>query len=725
MKRPTIALACIMKNEEKNLPILLASVAGCFDEIHITDTGSTDRSVEIAKELGATVHHFEWCQNFAAARNASFEPIKTDYIAWLDLDDCLKDPDRFIEWRDTVMETADYWMATYHYSSNEKDEPTCSFLRERVFRRLAGFKWKYPVHEGMVPIDPKKPVKANMTSAWSVRHRRTSEDLAKDKGRNLAIFEANREKLDVRMQYYWGKELFENQRSREAIPHLLEALSSPELEMHDRLLGLQYCSYSLLMEKDFERAIDLSMKGTHLAPHRAEFWVLIADTYIQKGLISEAIPFYQAAKSCLFNDSAKTGFSGALFLFKDHYTWYPRNNLARIWVQMGDIPKALQEAQECYDLYGHPETKEMLTELIRIQSTTVAAAVAQDCEDIVFSCHQQTFYEWDWGIYKSKGVGGSETAVCEMAKHLYDLSGRKVKIFSNVSNKRDFYGVEYIPAHEMGDYLATHKPYAHIAWRHNKKITNAPTYLWCHDLVTPGAEHTHYTKLLALSPFHRSYIRAIQNVPKEKIRITRNGVDPSRFAIREPRMKVGNRVVYRSSPDRGLVQTILVMDKVREQVPDAELHVFYGFDNMYKNNAGAQADEMKKMVRERPWITYHGNVEQNKLSQECGNAKVWLYPTNFLETSCIGAMESLCEGVYPVVRAYGALKDTLRVAHEKGMCTMLDRDCETEQEIQDYASATVVALKEDYWKKVQVDPETFSWRQVAHEWLEWMKEDRG
>ena len=46
MNRPTLALCCILKDEIKNLPQLLSSVKDCFDEIHLTDTGSTDGSIE-------------------------------------------------------------------------------------------------------------------------------------------------------------------------------------------------------------------------------------------------------------------------------------------------------------------------------------------------------------------------------------------------------------------------------------------------------------------------------------------------------------------------------------------------------------------------------------------------------------------------------------------------------------------------------------------------------
>src|SRR4051812_3688343 len=99
MSRPTIALACICKNEMNNFAEFFRSIKGCFDEVHITDTGSTDGSAEYLAELAASgrdkevlgcplkVHNFKWIDDFGAARNYSFSHVATDFVMWLDLDD--------------------------------------------------------------------------------------------------------------------------------------------------------------------------------------------------------------------------------------------------------------------------------------------------------------------------------------------------------------------------------------------------------------------------------------------------------------------------------------------------------------------------------------------------------------------------------------------------------------------------------------------------------------
>ena len=65
-----ITLCLIARDEERFLPACLASVRGAVDEIVVVDTGSADRTREIAAEAGALVVDFPWCDDFAAARNA-------------------------------------------------------------------------------------------------------------------------------------------------------------------------------------------------------------------------------------------------------------------------------------------------------------------------------------------------------------------------------------------------------------------------------------------------------------------------------------------------------------------------------------------------------------------------------------------------------------------------------------------------------------------------------
>ena len=545
---------------------------------------------------------------------------------------------------------------------------------------------------------------------------RTDADLQKDKLRNLSLFEKHKDSLDARMQYYYGKELFEAQKPMEASAVLMKVLSSHELELHDRILAIQYATFCYGVCNQYERVIDVAHTGLQIAPLRAEFHTAIGDSYLKMGRLQEALPFFQAAKNCPVQNSLNS--TAPIFQSEDAYTVYPRNQIARIYANLGMLDEAYAESDECIKKYMSAESKVIQEEVIRMRSLMRGTATAKPCDDIVITCPPQAPYLWDADIAKEKSMGGSETACIEMAYWLHKLSGRAVKVFNVREQDKVCDGVEYIDCRKLSQYMADHKPWVHIAWRHTNKITDAPTFIWCHDLLTPGVEHTqNYIKAFCLTAFHADFMKTMQNVPAGKIHITRNGLKPKLFE--GPKLaKDLTKVVYPSSPDRGLDRAMLVMDKVRERYPDLKLHVFYGIEHLPKWGHQALHDKLIKMFAERPWVIYHGATQQQKLVDHFKEAIIWLHPADFIETSCITAMEMIAAGVYPVTRRLGGLKDTLALPEKEGMATLLDSDCITDAEYQLYIEAMCSALEDKKWERVSIDPNKLSWETVAREWLD-------
>ena len=82
-----ISVCIIAKNEEKMLQQCLQSVKDIAYEIIVVDTGSTDKTVEIAKNFNAKIYHFEWQDDFALARNESLKYANGDFIFVIDADE--------------------------------------------------------------------------------------------------------------------------------------------------------------------------------------------------------------------------------------------------------------------------------------------------------------------------------------------------------------------------------------------------------------------------------------------------------------------------------------------------------------------------------------------------------------------------------------------------------------------------------------------------------------
>ncbi len=140
---PKISACMIVKNEEEFLPNCLNSIKDVVDEIIIVDTGSTDNTVNIAKEFKAKVYHHPWNNSFSEARNASLKYASGDWIFQIDADEELERSDIPIL-RDAI-NTESYNGIIIAIHSIIKDG-THKFYHPRIFRRGKGF-YKDIIHE--------------------------------------------------------------------------------------------------------------------------------------------------------------------------------------------------------------------------------------------------------------------------------------------------------------------------------------------------------------------------------------------------------------------------------------------------------------------------------------------------------------------------------------------------------------------------------------------------
>lgn len=731
-KRPTIALSMIVKNEAHNLGPLFSSIQGCFDEIHITDTGSTDNTVEILKsdkiqELAGCpviVHHFEWCDDFAKARQHGYDLIgdNIDYIMWMDGDDVLSDKDAFKHWRDNTMHCAHYWLVNYNYAY-DGGRPVATFFRERITKNNHGYFWNYFLHEGLIN-DGKRKVTQQFCPSFTINHMRTEDDIKADRSRNITIFEkhiASGEEFPPRMHYYYGKELFDNGDYAKAVDILQKVCAyGPEidLQIHDRVMAQQCLALSYGQCGKWDHSLNVALNGLQLEPGRAELFICIGEALSQLQKVNEAKLFFEAAKHCQGGDVG-----GSIYSSPVARDIYPSERLAEIYINQYNIEAAEREL-ETLKACNSPNVDQIQQRIDMIKTKNVMPQEGEllHTEDIVITTPPQSIVgEWDELVLQQKGLGGSETACVEIARQLKKQTGRPVKVFMP-RKTRDIMpsGVEYIPFSHLEGYFRKYKPFRHIAWRHTFNLTPALTYVWSHDLMTRNVQSTkNYHKLWCLTEFHKNFVHDMARIPKDKIDLVRNGIDPELFKKVEA-TKIPYKVIFSSSPDRGWKQSIEICKIAREKVPNLELHLFYGTQNMRSMGMTAEADELDGLVREHDWVHFHGFVSKEELVKQFKESAVWLYPADFIETSCITAMESLCAGTYPLVRNMGALRYTLGDAIEKDMCTILDTDPCDMKSYQEWADELVHTIEMGLWRNVNVDLNQYSWETVTKDYIQSM-----
>ena len=148
---PQITLCAIVKNEAENLPKGIGAVQWPGKKL-IVDTGSTDGTPEIARECGCDVVHFEWVDDFAAARSVWHEHVQSGWIFWMDGDDTLDEDAVGVIYEVAARSPKSMmaWLTEYHYPNGY----VCDHLR--LYRAGIGIRWRGRIHEALdfTQVDP-------------------------------------------------------------------------------------------------------------------------------------------------------------------------------------------------------------------------------------------------------------------------------------------------------------------------------------------------------------------------------------------------------------------------------------------------------------------------------------------------------------------------------------------------------------------------------------------
>lgn len=142
-ERQTVSVCMIVKDAQATLYRCLDSIKPIADEIIVYDTGSTDRTMEIAREYTDQVHRIPWEDDFAAARNHSIEQATKNWILWLDADEYLLGGERLGKYlRDNIYEG--YVIRQHHHAIDAQFKPD---VPVRLFRNHRGVRFFGCVHE--------------------------------------------------------------------------------------------------------------------------------------------------------------------------------------------------------------------------------------------------------------------------------------------------------------------------------------------------------------------------------------------------------------------------------------------------------------------------------------------------------------------------------------------------------------------------------------------------
>ena len=343
----TLSVCMIVKNEEDVLARCLDCVKQFADEINIVDTGSSDKTKEIAKRYTDRVFDFEWCDDFSKARNFAFSKATKTYCMWLDADDVILEEDinKLNTLKETLDERVDIVMMKYHTGFDEYGKPTFSYYRERWIHNFRGYTWVGVIHE-VIALYGKLQYEE-----IAVTHRKLH---AADPMRNIRIFESRIKdgiQLDPREQFYYARELYYHGRYQAAFLTFDQFLKEGKGWIENNIDACQmmgYCAYQL---HDINPLTCFYRSFEYDIP-RAELCCDIGRHFFDRNSYKQAIFWYEVALSCVRDDT-----SGA-FVKEDCYGYTPSLQLCVCWWKLGNKEKAILYNEKAASF--KPNSKEVL-----------------------------------------------------------------------------------------------------------------------------------------------------------------------------------------------------------------------------------------------------------------------------------------------------------------------------------------------------------------------------
>ncbi|MGG5255316.1 glycosyltransferase [Neobacillus sp. SM06] len=327
----SISLCMIVKNEEEFLRRCLESVQSIVNEIVIVDTGSTDKTIEIAKEFNVKIYNFEWNGNFADARNFSIKNATSDYVLVLDADEYLDEGS--IPLQENLKTEKDYYIVNI---KNYLDSQIFNHQAIRIFKNNQGFIYKGKIHEHLNIEDYDGLTQE--TAKILIHHIGYTSKLYMKKNKHERNLKLLLEEVQNHPSGYNFFNLGNQYKANGQFDKALGAYKKAFYLSKDRV----YLSYlldqmgkCLLYLKRYEEGIELILNSIDGFPDYTNLYYTLGELY-------EACEYYKDAECCYLkclelgdvtNQQTIEGVGGHLARF----------NLIRVYEKKGELSKALEE----------------------------------------------------------------------------------------------------------------------------------------------------------------------------------------------------------------------------------------------------------------------------------------------------------------------------------------------------------------------------------------------
>ena len=285
------------------------------------------------------------------------------------------------------------------------------------------------------------------------------------------------------------------------------------------------------------------------------------------------------------------------------------------------------------------------------------------------------FNKWSGSSILTIGVGGSETYIIEMARHIQRSGLFDVYVFCNCAEEELFEGVVYKPLNDYYSFINTNYIHSCIVSRFSEYLPvtfkgwTENVYLVIHDLTPSGIvipRDKKLKKIFCLTEWHVDYFTQIFPALKNITVPFYYGIDFQKFKNDTITLKQQHKFIYSSFPNRGLLPLLQMWPKIHEFQPLASLHIYCDVNGKWVNEVqGDMMTQIKELMRSynaeehNMNIYYHGWVNKQTLANAWLTSDVWFYPCTFMETFCLTALEAALTKTLVITNHLAALQNTV------------------------------------------------------------------
>jgi tetratricopeptide (TPR) repeat protein len=350
---PLLSLAMMVKNEEDFLEDALRSARDFCDELIVVDTGSTDRTIEIAKDMGATLSHFPWINDFSAARNETLRQANGQWVAILDADERFvgQQPDAIRQYL-TPGSNYPFEALMLNVTNTRLDgSPISSFYSVRVFPRDPRLGYTGRVHNqfGALVSDAPK-IAATRYADLGIIHLGYDPELYKSRqkaARSLPLIEASvrEDPSNHQQRFYLGREYLTLGRLDEAIPALQLAFDGIVATGDGPLVGAATHLIQALLSSNAPAvdAVKIGQQALQLESQHPDLWFDVGRALIRAGSKEAGADAVIRALGCL----SKPGFSDQIRL--QHRQWEAHELLGQLYWDMSRYAEAYKHYTRALD----------------------------------------------------------------------------------------------------------------------------------------------------------------------------------------------------------------------------------------------------------------------------------------------------------------------------------------------------------------------------------------